>query len=899
MGVKLGKLFSKSIRFGISALALIAFCPSLSVAQNNEKIEINEYWPNAQYDANVPTIKQVLGYEHGEKITSTADLIKYFEALQKFAPDRVIIKDYGKSWQGRRLIYAFIGSPENIKNIETIKANSVALSDPRKTSATQKNSIIENQPVIVWYSNSVHGDEISGADASLRLAYHLLAAKNDAKIDEIRKNALIAIVPSQNPDGRERFLASNLGALGANPSDDELSAERDQPWPGGRMNHYHFDLNRDWFALTQPETLGQTKAFLEYYPQVMVDAHEMGREGNFFFPPEADPINPTHTAEQKALRALFGENNGKWFDKFGIQYFTREIYDGFYPGYGDSWPTSQGAIAMTYEQASARGLVARDKDGAILTFKDTVRNHFIASLATIETAAKHKNRILNSFYEFRKSAIEEGAQSSTKSYIIPAQTNQSGADKLAAVLARQGIEIGQANASFNACNNNFGKGSYIIPTNQPASRLIKNLLEKNIPMDEAFIKRQLSLRERGLNDEIYDVTAWSLPLLYNLDVKNCSIIPNVAQSAASQDFIKAGSIDKPNAKIGFVVKSANNAFNRFAAAGLNSGLKMRAIEEDFTVEGKSYPSGSIVILNSENGGDIAAKVEEIAIKTGANIVGLDSSWVTSGPSFGSIKSVQLKSPKIAIAWDFPTSPYSAGNARFVLERKIGLNVTPVRVSKLKFPNISRFDVLILPDTKSDYSSYLGESGINNLKQFVASGGVVIGLGGATRFLAASNVGLLQTKLENIILDKKDAKSSEIKDEKAFLNAITPEETEPVEIDGAILKVKKGEAHWLTQGLPSELYVMYQGNDIFSPLNRAQGENPLYFAPKEELVASGVVWEQSKAQMAYKPFAMVSQRGRGFVIGFGTDPTYRAHTDGLDELLLNAIIQSSSRAIRAR
>lgn len=885
--------------FGATILVSMSMLPMVIYAQGAQTTIAQNYWPAADYEPNVPTIKQVLGYEHGEKITSAADLIKYLEALQKFAPNRVIIKDYGKTWQGRRLIYTFIGSEENIKNLDKIAANSVALSDPRKTNFAQKNAIIENQPVIVWYTNSVHGDEISGADASLKLAYHLLAAKNDLKIDEIRKNTLIAIVPSQNPDGRERFLASNIGATGLSPDADELAAERDQPWPGGRMNHYHFDLNRDWFALTQPETQGQTKAFLEYYPQVVVDAHEMGRDGNFFFPPEADPINPTHTQEQKALRALFGENNGKWFDNFGIQYFTREVFDGFYPGYGDSWPTSQGAIAMTYEQASSRGLVARGKDGSLLTFKDTVRNHFVASLATIETAAKYRSRILNSFYDFRKSAIDEGAQSATKSYIIPAQTNQSGADKLAAVLSRQGIEIGQANSSFNACNTNFAKGSYIIPTNQPASRLIKNLLEKNIPMDENFTKRQLLLRERGLQDEIYDVTAWSMPLLYNLDVKNCGVIPNVSQDAASKDLIKAGQIDKPKAKIGFVVKSANNAFNRFTAAGLNAGLKMRAIEEDFTVEGKSYPAGSIVVLNSENESNLSPKIEELAIKTGANIVGLDSSWVTSGPSFGSIKAIRLKAPKIAIAWDFPTSPYSAGNARFVLEQKIGFNITPVRVSRLKLPNIGRFDVLILPDTNSDYFSYLGENGVNNLKQYVANGGVIIGLGGATRFLAAANVGLIPTKLENFKIDKKDTKSSEIKDDKAFLDAITPEESEPVEIDGAILKVKKGDAHWLTQGLPSELYVMYQGNDIYSLLNRAQGENPLYFAPKDELVAGGVVWEQSKAQMAYKPFAMVSQKGRGFVIGFGADPTYRAHTDGLDELLLNAIIQSSSRANPAR
>ncbi|MBN8646378.1 MAG: zinc carboxypeptidase [Caulobacterales bacterium] len=891
MSKKIGKKIAANLAFGLCLSPVLAFAQNVPQTINKD----TNYWPAAQYDENVPTLKQVLGYEHGEKITNPSDIIKYLEALQKFAPDRVVIKDYGKTWEGRRLVYVFVGSRENISRLDEIRVNSVALADPRKTSIAQKNAIIANQPVIIWYTNSVHGDEISGADASLKLAYHILAVKNDPKYDEIRKNSLVAIVPSQNPDGRERFLASNLQATGANPNTDEFAAERDQPWPGGRMNHYNFDLNRDWFALTQPETQGQTKAFLEYYPQVVVDAHEMGRDGNFFFPPEAEPINQTHTQEQKDLRAIFGAGNAKWFDRFGINYFTREVYDGFYPGYGDSWPTSQGAIAMTYEQASARGLAAIGKDGNVLTFKDTVKNHFIASLATIETAALNRARILNSFYEFRKSAISEAEKAPVKSYIIPTQTNISGADKLAAVLARQGIEIGQANSSFSACGNDFAAGSYIIARGQPAGRLVYNLLERNVPLETNFAKKQYKLRERGQDDEIYDVTAWSLPLLYNLEVKTCNIVPNVSQSAASKDFIKQGSVDKNNPQVGFVIEAANNAFNRFVAQGLNNGLKMRAISEDFAIDGKDYKSGSIVVLKNENDENYEIKVSNIAQKTGAKAIGLDDSWVTKGPSFGSIKSVRLKLPKIAIAWDFPTSPYSAGNTRFALEQKIGLNVTPLRVSRLKSPNIDRFDVIILPDTNGDYSSYLGEGGINNLKQFVVNGGVVIGLGGATRFMASERSGLINTKIETIKNPKKDDKAQEINDEKSYLDAIKPEDNAPVEIHGVILKVKKGEDHWLTQGLPNDLYVMYQGNAIYSPLTRDQGENPLYFAPKEEIVGGGLIWEENKARLAYKPFAMVAKKGRGFAIGFNADITYRAHTDGLDELLLNAILQSSARA----
>jgi Zinc carboxypeptidase len=878
------------IAFSIATALLL---PQVTLAQtqiSNQQIAQN-YWPQYDYDPNVPTLKQVLGYENGEKITTPDDIIKYLEALHAYAPNRIIIKDYGKTWEGRRLIYAFVGSEQHISNLDKITANSVSLADPRKTNVAQKNSIISKQPVIVWYTNSVHGDEISPADASLRLAYHILAARG-GKADEIRNNTLVAIVPLQNPDGRARFINSNLAATGANPNSDEFAAERDQPWPGGRMNHYNFDLNRDWFALTQPETQGQTKAFLQYYPQVVVDAHEMGREGNFFFPPEAEPINETHTQEQKDLRAIFGHGNAKSFDEYGIQYFTREIYDGFYPGYGDSWPTSQGAIAMTYEQASSRGLLARDKNGEILNYKDTVKNHFIASLATIETAASNRVRILNSFYEFRKSAIDEGEKSNIKSYIIDAKANKSGADKLAAVLKRQNIEITQAKNQFSICGKDYVAGSYIVPTNQPASLLVKNLLAHNIPLDAEFVKRQLSLRARGLNDEIYDVTGWSMPLLYNLDVAACGNIPNVVTNPVGTDFIQKGIVSNPNPKYGFVIASANNAFNRFVAGALRSNIKLRALDEEFTTNDVSYPSGSVVVINSENDDNLSQKIAKLADETGANIKGIDNSWVDKGPSFGSIKSVLLKTPKIAMAWDFPTSPYSAGNARFTLEQKIGFDVTPVRVSRLKMANINRFDAIILPDTNADYSTFLGEGGTNNLKQYVTNGGVLIGLGGATRFLAASNI--LPTKVETFKENKSENKNGEIKNDKDYLDAITPNEVEPVEIDGAILKIKKGENHWLTQGLPKEIYALYQGNDVYTPLTRAQGENPLYFAAKDELLASGLVWEENKAKMAYKPFAMVVQKGRGFVIGFGADPTYRAHTDGLDALLMNAVLQPIAR-----
>lgn len=894
------KLFLTSV--GFVALAISA--PSMAIAQNQIDAP-KTIWPSADYDLNIPTIKSVLGYDIGQRISSPAQIITYFEALAKAAPNRIVLRDYGKTWQGRRLIYAIIGTPEQIQNIESIRANSIALSDPRRTSQSAANSIIQAQPTIVWLANSVHGDEISPGDSAMMTAYHLLAAKPDTKIDDIRKNTLTIIVPVQNPDGRERFIASNRSAEGREPDADELSAERDQPWPGGRMNHYNFDLNRDWISLTQPETQGHIKAFLDWYPQVLVDAHEMGREGNFFFPPEADPINPNHTAGQRKLRAVFGTNNARWFDSFGINYFTREIFDGFYPGYGDGWPSTHGTIAMTYEQASSRGLVARGKDGKLLTYEASVRNQFVAALATIETAATERRRILDNFYDFRKTAVQEGQNGSVKSYIINAKPDAAGAHKLANLLVRQGIEVEKATSGFSACGVEYISGSYIVRSAQPAHRLVKNLLEKDVPLEPSFVAKQLSLRERGLDDEIYDVTAWSLPLMYNIETKGCNIVPNTYAEALKGSEKPDSYLPKANPKYGYIIPSLTSSHAKFGALALREGIKLRSPEESFTHNGINYPAGSFVVIKSENNSDIESKINKLGEQVGGQIIGIDDSWVTSGPSFGSAKSVQLKPPRIAMAWDSPTDPYSAGNLRYIIEQRIGFNVTPIRANRIRSNGLGRFDVLILPDTNAGYLTTLGDDGTNNLKAFAQNGGTIIGIGSALRYLTTPSVDLLASRRENAAKSEDAPKSASnteaasggtiIESKQALTRTINVEGGEPTNVDGAILRVEANEDHWLNVGIKPSLYTMYQGSDIFRPLTRNQGVNPIVYSAANDLVASGVVWENNKRQLALKPFAMVQQRGRGFVIGITADISYRAHIEGLDALIFNSIVQSSSRA----
>ena len=311
---------------------LLCLCTAVALfAQSNF-----EFWPGATYDPAIPTFQKVLGYEPGSRHATHADLIKYLEALSAAAPNRIRLFEYGKSWEGRKLVYAVIGSEANIRRLPEIQASMKKLLDPRKTSEAEAQRLIASTPAIVWLGHAVHGNEVSGPDAGLLAAYHWLAARNQAPVQAALANALIILDPLQNPDGRMRFIHSFEQAVGLEPDATPLAAERNEPWPGGRLNHYLFDMNRDWFAVTQPETKARVKMFQEWYPVVVADLHEMGSETSYYFAPEAIPFNPHLTKEQKTSLDWFGKNNAKYFDQLGYAYFTRELYDAFFPGYGAS-----------------------------------------------------------------------------------------------------------------------------------------------------------------------------------------------------------------------------------------------------------------------------------------------------------------------------------------------------------------------------------------------------------------------------------------------------------------------------------------------------------------------------------------------------------------------------------
>ncbi len=633
------------MRFFLSVLLLTIVGPSASLAQSVEPL-----WPGAKYDPAIPTLKQVAGYESGEEISSPDQVAQYLRALATAAATRTRLIEYARTWENRPLWLMIIGSADRLQRLDGVKADLRRLADPRGLSSGDGDRLVKELPVVVWLVHGVHGNEISSSDAALQEAYHLLASQGDPGVDSVLRDALVLIDPMQNPDGRARFLFQNMQGR-AMPSSDPTpySAEHDEPWPGGRSNHYLFDMNRDWFAQSQPETKGRLKIALEYWPQVSVDLHEQGGDNTYYFAPPADPINPHITKSQIAAYDLFGRANAARFDERGWPYFIREVYDAFYPGYGDSWPTFHGSIGMTYEQASARSLSFARRDGQTLTYRDGVMHHFNAAITTAITAARHRERLLRDFLEYRRSAIAEGEKGAIREYVLMPEHDPSRADRLVRNLATQGIDVRRTTEAVKMSDRTVPAGAYLVSAAQPSGRLLRNLLDPKIEQPEDFIKRQEERRKRRQPDQIYDITAWNLPLLFDVEIATSAAAINAKTTPvpASTD-IAAPAKSVAQGKVGYLMPWGSAAA-ALSVDALRHGVRLRSVGGAFTLNGRRYPIGTVVIRNAENPSDLHARVAALATKHGAEIVPIDTTYVDSGISLGSNDVAFLKAPRVLMA----------------------------------------------------------------------------------------------------------------------------------------------------------------------------------------------------------------------------------------------------------
>ena len=882
-------------------LIVVALCSLSPLWPTSAHAQEPPLWPGAKYDPAIPTIKQVLGHDHGEVITPPEGIAQYLQALQKAAPMRTRLIEYAKSWEGRPLWLLVVGRADRMAKLDQVTADLRRFADPRSVSAADGDRLARELPVVVWLMHGVHGNEISSADAALAEAYHLLASQGDAGVDAVTRDALVLIDPMQNPDGRARFVFQNLHGRATAPDSAPYSAEHDEPWPGGRVNHYNFDMNRDWFAQSQPETRGRIKVGLEYVPQVTVDLHEQGGDNAYYFAPPAEPLNPHITKSQIAAWELIGRANGARFDERGWAYYIREVYDAFYPGYGDSWPTFQGSIGMTYEQASARGLTFARSDGDTLTYRDGVMHHFNAAITTAITAARNRERLMRDYLDYRRSAIAEGEKGPIREYVIVPGQDPSRAELLARNLATQGIDVRRANEPIKLGTRTLPIGTYLVSNAQPTARLARNLLDPRTEQPAEFIRKQEERRKMRLSDQIYDITAWNLPMLFDVEmVPSATAVSVKATPVPSQYDAPMPARTIAAAKVGYLMPWGSGAV-ALSADALTQGIRIRSVGGAFTHNGRSYPIGTAFFRTVENPADLNAKLAALAARHRVEIVPIDSSWVDDGTSLGSNDVQALKAPKVLLVWDTPTNTLSAGWTRYVLERRFGQSVTAVRTSSLARANFNDYDVIVMPS--GNFAGTINDAVLNRVKDWLRSGGTLVTMAEATRWATGASVGLLDTT--GLLKDGKPdvpppsgatgatgamgasgAKPGEAFD---YDKAIQPDRERPASQPGAILRVTLDTNHWLTAGSDAETQVLIEGNRVFAPLKLNSGRNVGIYGTKDQLIASGLIWPEAQDILVQKAFLMHQPFGQGHVIGFAEDPNYRAFTESTMLLFMNAVL----------
>lgn len=852
-----------------------------------------ELSPGTRYDPAVPTLQQVVGHAVAEEITPPDQIVRYFEALAQAAPDRTRLVRYAETFEGRPLVLLVVGSRERVARLDQIKAGLARLARPENLSNADADQLVRDLPVVIALLHSVHGNEISGAGAALAEAYHLLAARGDTTVDRILAESLVLIDPIQNPDGRARFVATTTQRRARWPDAYSLSAEHDEPWPGGRGNHYLFDLNRDVFIQSQPETRGKATWLLEYEPQIVVDLHEMGGDGTYFFPPTAPPTNPWYGPRQAALMDLFGRANAAAFDRRGFSYFNRDVYDFFYPGYVDGWPTARGALGMTFEQASPRGLVLKRSDGDELTYGDAVLHHFTAAITTAATAARNRERILRDYLAFRREGIEHGRQGPAE-YVLHSEHDPGMAERLARMLVRNGIEVRRAAGPVKVGTRTLSpRGTFIVPLSQPQSGFARNLLDRDVPMDSAFVRRQIELRAQRRPDEIYDLTAWSQSLLWDVE----AILADRATGAAGEP-VRADpdttAVALRPATVGYLLPwSASTA--EAVAEALRSGLRVRAVGKAFTLGGRRYPIGTAVVRTVENGADLPRTLGAIAGRHDAEVVPVDASFVEEGASLGASSTRALRAPRVLLVYDEPSSSLSAGWARYVLERRYGVATSTVRAASLGRVRLADFDVVVFPS--GSYGQAVNKATVDRLRAWMRDGGTLVTLADASVWAASKDVALLETESER--RGGRPAGEDAPKPEKPtqpidYLKAIAPQDEPPEGVPGAILRVVLDPEHWLSAGTDGEIGVLVEGTRVFRPITLDHGTNVGRYGPLDGLVLSGTVWADSRPQLANKAFLVHQPVGQGQLIAFAEDPNYRAYAEATELLFVNAVLLGPGR-----
>ncbi|MGB5269295.1 MAG: M14 family metallopeptidase [Eudoraea sp.] len=791
---------------------------------------------------------EFLGYELGTRFTRHHRVVDYYQYLSEAAKDRMQLHEYGKTYEQRPLLLAYISSAANMQNLETIREEHL-----KSTSSMSKST-----KVIVWLSYNVHGNESVSTEASMQTIYELLTNKQ-----AYLENTVVIIDPCINPDGRDRYVnwynQFKNTPIQLNPE----SKEHNEGWWSGRSNHYMFDLNRDWAWLTQLESQQRLRYYDKWLPHIHVDFHEQSMDSPYYFAPASEPFHEVITDFQRDFQVTMGKNHAKYFDANGWFYFTKERFDLFYPSYGDTYPTYSGAIGMTYEQGGGgrAGLGVITGNGDTLTLKDRIVHHYTTGISTVEVAASNVTKLNEEFQKFYQPKNYK-----YKSYILKGPE-----DHLRALT--QLLDQHQLSYSYGTDTNvkgfNYKTGkagslrtnseSLIISTNQTRGTLVKVLFEPNARLSDSLT---------------YDITAWSLPYAYGLDAIASESL--VSKTSKKEDLSKKEVLSTNT--YAFLTDWNGMDDARFLAELLQKKIRVRQAQKAFTLEGNRYESGSLIITKADNDGrkNFTKILSEAAEKHHKSLTAVSSGFVDEGKDFGSSFVLMIPSVKVAVLGGEPTSTLRFGEIWHFFEQQLHYPITVLDENTINGVDLSNYEVLILPGG-TGYERFMDTLMLSRLKEWVGQGGRLIVMGKAIASLDGEDGFDISAReeekdsTENLVQPYENLQREEIKND----------------ITGAIFKTKVDATHPLAFGYKDAYFSLKLSSDSYDYLE----SGTVAYISKDTLPIAGFAGSEAQKKMAKSLVFGVEKHGKGQVVYMVDNPLFRGFWENGKLFFVNAIFMA--------
>lgn len=828
--------------------------------------ELSYYLPDSvQYNPAIPKPKEVIYHQVGEYHITHDRLVNYMQALAKASPERIKLETMGFSYEGRPQVLLIITSARNHQNLEQIRQQHVQLTDPSRSASLSTG----NMPVVLYIGHSIHGNEASGANASLLSAYYLAAAQGP-QIDELLNGAVILFDPSFNPDGLQRFSTWVNQHRSKNLVTDPASREFSEVWPGGRYNHYWFDLNRDWLPAQHVESQNRLKWFHLWKPNILTDHHEQESNATFFFQPGVPSrVNPLTPLKNQELTEKIGKFHAKALDRIGSLYFTKENYDDFYYGKGSTYPDANGAIGILFEQGSSRGHAQQTANG-ILSFPFTVRNQFTATLSTLEAARVMRKELLHWQRDFYRTVSAEAAAFNVKGYVFGHAADKSKTAIFVNMLRRHQIDVYELANNVKAGGNEFQKGAaFVVPANQPQHRLIRGIFDKTLNYKDSIF---------------YDITAWTMPLAFGLhyaELGSTQFSNSLLGKEVANELTQNGQVAGGKSDIGYLMEWSEfytpAVLYELQAAGLVTKVATNPFQMNSEGGTKRFSYGTIFIpvsMQPFNSTQIYEKVRMAAAKYGVSIQAVGTGNVLEGSDLGSRKFLPVTKPSIALLVGAGVNALDAGEIWHLLDQRFNIPATHLDVTAFNRIDLSRYTTIIMVGSTS-----YNELNRDKLKAWIQGGGNLILTEEAVTWAA-------QNGISNVTLKK--AKSPV--DSVNTLPYVNREQIEGAQaMSGAIFRAEADLSHPLAYGYLQPTVSLFKANKVFMERSKNPYANPFYYRDKP--LESGWLSRENHDAVKNSAAVIVNTAGTGRIVSIADNPNLRAFWLGGSKLMMNAIFFS--------